>query len=704
MSYLSLPRVHFAGAFFANPPNLNNTVVNFTQAKDNEPLYYETGTYNNPDGVGQFFFESCEITQCFNADGQENASDPYLGANVITPSPTTPIFYQSTDKDGNPVTKNRIFAKIADLDPDMQFRTELYGVYISITNDNGYGVEGYMEIPQLRDLFFGRGAGGDQGMQVACGTWHQRFYVIKWNLEAGDTTSTLALLKSNADANQTQANQEAGYQGELDIKLSTDMFQCDPQQQFTVGNRYCFGRMMASLGPIQPNMPMQIVPGRRLYSGVSYNSLGLDAKENTIVTRDQAEQTVKNVLAAARAEHSSNGGVTDSSAWWNNTDARVVKNSAGQSFLLLDMGTTTTLKAPSNGAFDLGDNMQIGYLDDGAGGQSTFTAFTNQGYQSANGLITVTAQLRAYADLPNAAQFRSSVFLKNAGVVQLALTDDEATAIQSKRLNIQLSDGSVLRENPGGYYINFDLASRRMSPNQTTPNTLTGFQFGEPLTQIATPSGSPAGTGTISLEQNITTLQYAATSSSSADKSQADFSRLSSAINNTAIADKPGQFAMTLTTDNSAPFDPEPTNGGKNNWLRQPLDSMICYVNVTSEHNLIGENPAVPNVPFYPAVSVLFWQNQHITTGIPTWNDNISPILGIYSQLYPGMTSRMDIGDEATVKANATAFRVRFNEPTDDPAFMPVVRDMSPETIDMMTRWLDIQIAASSISDTQETA
>lgn len=703
MSYLSLPRVHFAGAFFANPPNLNNTVVNFTKAKEESPLYYETGTYNNPDGVGQFFFQDCEVTQCFDANGQENANDPFLSASVITPSPLTPIFYQGTDDQGNPVTKNRIFAKIADLDPDMQFRTELYGMYISLTNDEGHGVEGYMEIPQLRDLFFGRGAGGDQGMQVACGTWHQRFYVIKWNLKAGDTTSTLALLKADADAKQTQANTDAGYQGELDIKLSTDMFQCDPQQQTVVGNRYCFGRMMATLGPIDPSMPMQIVPGRRLYSGTSFASEGIQsAKDNNIVTREQAEKSAKDVVTAALPHLRSGTGIDNSAAWWNNTDARVVKNSVGQSFLLIDMGTTTDIKAPSNGAFNLGQDMQIGYLD----AEESFTPFATQGYQNGGALMSVSAQLKDYIDLPKAAQFRSSVFLKNAGVVQIALTDAEATAIQTQRLNIQLSDGSVLRENPDGYYINFDLASRRMSPQETTPNTLTGFQFGEPLTQVSVQPASQdsAEPNCCQINQSITTLVYGTTSSAYGPTSQTDFTRLNSSISNTSLTGKPGQFAMTLTTGDSAPFEAEPSGTDENDWLRQPLDSLICYVNVTSPNNLIGENPAIPNVPFYPAVSVLFWQNQHVTTGVPTWNDNISPILGIYSLLYPGMTSRMDIGDEATVKANATAFKVRFNEPTDDPAFMPVVRDMSPETIEMMTKWLDAQIAISLKSDAQESA
>ncbi|MCY7297251.1 hypothetical protein [Alteromonas sp. a30] len=695
MSYLSLPRLHFAGAFFANPSNLNNTVVNFSKAQENESLFYETGTYNNPKGVGQFFFQDCEITQCFNDDGQENVSDPFLSAKVITPSPLTPIFYQGKDDSGKPVTKSRIMAKIADLDPDMQFRGELYGVYISITNKEGYGIEGYMNVPQLRDLFFGRGAGGDQGMQIACGTWHQRFYVIKWHLAADDTTSTLALLKKDSTANQTQANKDAGYQGELDIKLSTDMFQCDPQQQTVVGNRYCFGRMMATLGPIQPNMPMQIVPGRRLYSGISFDCSNLQAaKANNIVTREQAEQTAKDVVPAALATLNSSAGVTNSDALWNNTDARVVKDKNGKSFLLIDMGTTTPLKDPSNGAFDLGQNMRIGYLDE----QDNFTAFASQGYQNNGSLMSVSAQLTDYIDLPEAAQVRSSVFLKNAGVVQIALTDDEATAIQTKRLNIQLSNGSVLRENPDGYYINFDLASRRMSPNQSTEDTLTGFRFGEPLTEIATQSDSDTNEDTILLEQNVTSLSYGAVLGAYASTSKTEFSRLSSFINSTAIDNKPGQFAMTLKTGDSAPFDTKPQDNEKNNWLRQPLDSLICYVNVTSKHNLIGENPAVPNAPFCPAVSVLFWQNQHVTADTPTWDNNISPILSIYSQLYPGMTSRMDIGDEATVKANATAFKVRFNEPTDDPAFMPVVRDMSPETIDMMTRWLDMQIDASSNS------
>jgi hypothetical protein len=93
-------------------------------------------------------------------------------------------------------------------------------------------------------------------------------------------------------------------------------------------------------------------------------------------------------------------------------------------------------------------------------------------------------------------------------------------------------------------------------------------------------------------------------------------------------------------------------------------------------------------------VTLLFWQNQKIVAQ-PTWQDDIEPILRIYARLYPGMTGIIDIGNEATVKANASAIAARLSLAVADPAFMPVVRDMSPATSAMLSQWLKQQAQLS---------
>ena len=136
MSYLGFPRLQFAGAFFTNPSNLNNKTVNYSSALDGGRLIYDTGPYNNPNGVAQFYFYECRITQIIGADALPIADDPLLGARIDTASPAHPA---------------ATFAKIVDLDPDMQFRTELYGVRLYIQASGDCGLSASVAVPQLRD-------------------------------------------------------------------------------------------------------------------------------------------------------------------------------------------------------------------------------------------------------------------------------------------------------------------------------------------------------------------------------------------------------------------------------------------------------------------------------------------------------------------------------------------------------------------------
>jgi len=642
MSYLGFPRIHIAGTFYSNPGNLNNATSNFKKAADDEPLEYDTGRYNNPDGVAQFYFCDCEVTQVIGTTGAPNTSDPLIGAAVDT--------VNSWDAQTDALGNSYILAKISDLDPDMQFRSELYGLRIFVKSADGFGFNGTIDVPQLRDLFFGRGDGGIAGLQVACGTWHQRIKVEEWLIPAAGQCEVLDLLSANG------AN-------ELDIKLSVDMFQTEPSQQFTKGDRYCYGRLMATIGSVAPDSPTQIVPGRRLYSTNCFANMS--TQSSAILTREKAE------AAAATATQQA----TQTPPFWNNTDTRIV-TANNTDYLLLDMGTTTPLNSNSNGTFDIGQSLTLGYLNS----SDEFIPFIQQGYTANNNLVSVTEQLQDYVDIPGAANYRDSAYLKNAGVVQVALTTEESTVIASSRLCIQSNDITVLKENKDGIYINFEAASCRMQPNQTLHQaaesvTLVGYRYGQPLD----------ATTLSSLDLRFTPQLVTYDSKGNALENPVDTDIFSVTDDITPLPGLPGQFAMSIITG--------PAQSLANNPYRQPLDSLMCFVKATASELLIGENPFSPIPLYIPAISLLFWQDNWVTE-TPTWEKDIGPILHIYAKLFPGMTGRMDIGDETTVKANATGILSRFNKEILDPAFMPVVRDMSPATRAMMSVWLANQINA----------
>jgi hypothetical protein len=131
------------------------------------------------------------------------------------------------------------------------------------------------------------------------------------------------------------------------------------------------------------------------------------------------------------------------------------------------------------------------------------------------------------------------------------------------------------------------------------------------------------------------------------------------------------------------------------NEYRRPMDSLLCFLRAASKGSAVGENPGTQQVqPYMPFVALLFWQNQKVVAQ-PTWQANIEPILRIYARLYPGMAGLIDIGDEATVKANASGIEARLQLAVADAGFMPVVRDMSPATSAMLCEWLKQQAAIS---------
>jgi hypothetical protein len=73
----------------------------------------------------------------------------------------------------------------------------------------------------------------------------------------------------------------------------------------------------------------------------------------------------------------------------------------------------------------------------------------------------------------------------------------------------------------------------------------------------------------------------------------------------------------------------------------------------------------------------------------PVWERDIQPLMRIYARLFPGMKSILDISDLATVRANVVPLKSRFERVRTDPGFMPVSRDMSPATVDMILRFLN---------------
>ena len=615
------------GLFYAAPGNLNNDVGNFNL---NQDLNYDTGLYKYPDGTSQLFLSQCVVTGVVGTDGvlrSDPGSDSLVGARVTSPGPDTQ----------KPEGKEGLygFAKMVDLDPNMQFRTELYGFRIYVDLEGGGGFSGELaKPPQLRDLWFGRGNGnifkdGEQvenGLQIAVGTWHQRLTNLTWTDPPERKGSPVY------DALHARSS------AELDVKLGVDMFQTWRANEFKQGDRFGYGRLVGAIGRAKPDEPTQLVPGRRLYTPRTFETQ-LSAAEpgpaRLAFTRQAAEE------AMSGAEPSFD---------WNRTDLRVCDDG---SMLIVDLFNSAPLAILGEGKFETGGNVVVGWLD------ATSLKFT----PLKNGAISFTYSKPA-ADTPTG-KLKDVFWPDHAAIFQVELTGDERKTISNKPLAIQAGGTTVVRENSNGVYLNIERPSTRMEPNKEDDFDVFSYQYGELSTAL------PTGL-TFQRELN----------------------------NDGAGKDDPPTFPTKIF---SAAFDPSPVSRGRFRLhvktgpavplteVRKPLDSFLCFLTATGTGYLVGEAMTLKprtGPPTPPFLSLIFWQNHNVVDQ-PDWDLKIQPLMAMYARLFPGMVSILDISNFKTVKANAAVLKNRFERLRTDPGFMPVSRDMSPATVDMVVRFLD---------------
>jgi hypothetical protein len=623
MSYLGCPRIHIAGLFFTNPGNLNNIVENF-QADTPEQLNYETGKYKNPAGVAQFWLEQCVITSVVTPDGvicSSAPADSLVGAAVQSASPSTPI---SSGKRGY-----YDIAKIADLDPNMQFRSELFGLVVVVSIPGGGSFSGRLATPpQLRDLFFGRKNAGIDGLQTAVGTWHQRLTDVVWN-DPPQPSPVYRALKGDGVS-------------ELDLKLVADMYQTDLGQQFSVGNMFAYGRLVGSIGPALASEPRQVVPGRSLYGiqtpGLSGRTL---VAQGPPVSADYSLQLGEEAAAKDAAQIS----------FWGRTDCRVQDLPDGRSILLVDLSGATPLAQGQKGKFDLGGAVSVGFYPG-----EVFTPL------SAGAIRVDYATLGA-----GPMALKDCVWPSNSAVIQIALTAEERQTIAHTPLAIRSGQEVTLAENQTGLYIDVDAVTTRLPATAMQVFDLWVYAFGAPQTSL------PAGLG-LAPQLMVDQLTPITNTLKPTDLFSAQVATQGTLA---------GKFNLTLQTEAAVEAKDMPP-------LRRNMDSLLCFLQATGQGYVVGETnyqpPGYP--PEAPLIALLFWQDLWVVAR-PTWEANIRPILSRYALLYPGMKSRLDISDLATVTAYRSALLARYATARTEPEFMPVVRDMSPATVSMMIAFLD---------------
>jgi hypothetical protein len=632
MSYLDVPRLHFSGLFFTGPSTINNTLSNYdptTQLESPPGQYVNPPAGWNPLGVAQWWLEECTVLSAVGSTGSAvPSSDSVIGANVQSPSPKTPM------PDG--LGGYYDIAKMVDLDVDMQIRSALYGVRIAVRLPNQVtpaGFEGRLTVPELRQLNRRIIVSGT-GSWAFVGNWMGTLTELKWS---GDISSSPFL--------QSLKN---GNYGGLNVKLTVDLHRNQPQNLFTTGDQFCYGRVLGSIGPAFPTELPQVVPGRCLQKGAASApapaALMTSSALPKIGTRDRLAAEIDAVAEEASVADKASALTAAPPDPWNPACA-IIRQVGNQTLLSIDIGGCILLNhqpgnpPTSDGTFVVDSGIVVGVVNKTTG---TFTPFQN-------GNISIAPQ---YQPLQSTA--KNTTLVKNSCVFSFPITSADGTSYQSNPLAIRVSGTTVAQEYLNGYWIDMSVSSQRLecALGQTAQSAIMVRKYGTPVT------GPPPVTAQIQLDDGGSTSDVAV-----------------------AFGNLNADGIATVTTKifvDQLQLPPD----------RVFLDSLVYFVLMKdSSGQLIGDEAAEGY-----SLSLLVFQ-AYTAPANPTWND-VAQIFNAYARMYPGMKSRFDISDPATVKGDPQAVLDHMAVPVEDPMYMPVTRDLSPAKVQMIVKWLKTQIGS----------
>ena len=624
MSYLDLPRIHFAGLFFTGPGTINNITTNY---EPDAPIEKPDGKYTpiagwNPPGVAQFYLQQCTVLGAMDGTGDWIAagSDPLIGASVATAGPQTPITIDGSIVD---------IAKLVDLDPDQQGRSEVYGMQFQVQLPDGSTFGGPMSVPQLRELGPRMALSG--GSFTAVGLLMGSIDQPRWPAQPGAS-------KLLSQFQQACANGIA-------ISLTTDLHWNIPTISEN-GLMFCWGRVHGTMGPLQAGEGGQTLYGRRMIAGA-------------VPPAPRVDRTPRDTVAARAAAVAAAGALPP----WNASYAAATV-AGSQTLLSVDIGMAIPLAVQSPGAPNqrpprppqvngkplVESGITIGVVD----AAGSFTAF-------AKGTLSFPP---FYFTLTSAE--KNCVCWKNSGVFTVPLTADEANAVKSGAIAVQVGGSRVVEEVSSGIWVQFAQASTRVA--------LPGASVSLPI--LVTERGA-ALAGYTPSEFQVHAVEWS--------RASGEWKPHAKPSTDLSVAFQPPETdaagATALTT--AAQIDEMDLSA-----LRADLDSRVYFI-------VPPNDPTVSYADDQAPASVLVWQ-PFTAPESPTWHSDILPILGAYARLYPGMKAILDIADENAAMAHASAIAARMRLSPVDPAYMPVTRDLSPAKMAMIAAFMQKWAAASS--------
>lgn len=237
MSYLDSLRLHFSGRFQADVSTVNNHPAHYNNATFDRTIHWQSGAggspqhgWWHPEGTHRFRFTNVVIHKAMMADG-----------SVANPA-TDPVYQLIVESRGPRA------AKMADLDPDQQMVSMIFGLQLALSNDDTGEIAclGDVLAAPFADIWHrGRSGSGDEAANV--------FYQSKLNVSSwGDLSQSPFLQALKAAAGNL-----------LSIKFNLDGYS---MKKTSPG--FTMGRIVGTIGPATVDEPVHWVDGRHLGSEV----------------------------------------------------------------------------------------------------------------------------------------------------------------------------------------------------------------------------------------------------------------------------------------------------------------------------------------------------------------------------------------------------------------------------------------------------
>lgn len=248
--------------------------------------------------------------------------------------------------------------------------------------------------------------------------------------------------------------------------------------------------------------------------------------------------------------------------------------------------------------------------------------------------------------------------MSSSGLVDIALEPSEVLLVSQSQLAVMVNGTTVLQEPVHGLLIGSQPFAVRLTPGGSATIQVMARQFGIPVVG----------------QEPFNTQVFAVTDEGGDTSPSANVNASWS-----GATDANGIGTLTVSTVSQDPVLPS---------YREPMDSQVYFVAFTDPFGQpVGDGNSNANFSF------LRFQS-YSAPAAPTWQQDVGPILEAYARLYPGMKSIFDIGDETQVSKpqNAAMLLGRMDLAVfQEPIYMPVTRDLSPQKVAMILAWLKTQ-------------